>query len=104
MTDSKLITQILNIEPTQAGAPGNRKADGRTLGAALAMALIAAAAASGATAPTISMQPQSQKVTVGQEATFSVVAAGTAPLSYRRRRDGQRIRGGPGRVPTKRRL
>ncbi len=34
------------------------------------------------TAPTITTQPQSQTVTVGSAATFSVVATGTAPLSY----------------------
>ncbi len=33
-------------------------------------------------APTISAQPGNQTVTVGQTATFSVAASGTAPLSY----------------------
>jgi hypothetical protein len=36
----------------------------------------------GAVAPTITTQPQSQTVTVGATATFSVAATGTAPLSY----------------------
>ena len=35
-----------------------------------------------ATAPTITAQPTNQTVAVGQSATFSVTAAGTAPLSY----------------------
>ncbi len=35
-----------------------------------------------ATAPTITTQPTNQTVTAGQSATFSVTAAGTAPLSY----------------------
>jgi hypothetical protein len=35
-----------------------------------------------AVAPTIAAQPSSQSVTVGQAATFSVMASGTAPLSY----------------------
>jgi hypothetical protein len=35
-----------------------------------------------ATAPTITTQPANQTVTVGQPATFSVTASGTAPLSY----------------------
>jgi VCBS repeat-containing protein len=35
-----------------------------------------------ATAPTITTQPQSQTITSGQTATLSVVASGTAPLSY----------------------
>ncbi len=34
------------------------------------------------TAPTISAQPANQSVVAGQSATFSVTAAGTAPLSY----------------------
>ncbi|MGA9135519.1 MAG: hypothetical protein WB384_26210, partial [Candidatus Sulfotelmatobacter sp.] len=34
------------------------------------------------TAPTISVQPANQSVVAGQTATFSVTAAGTAPLSY----------------------
>lgn len=33
-------------------------------------------------APAISAQPQNQAVTVGQTATFSVAATGTAPLNY----------------------
>ena len=36
----------------------------------------------GATAPSISTDPQDQSAFVGQSATFSVLAAGTAPLSY----------------------
>jgi len=35
------------------------------------------------TAPTITSQPANQSVTAGQTATFSITAAGTAPLSYR---------------------
>jgi hypothetical protein len=35
-----------------------------------------------AVAPTITTQPANQTVTAGQTATFSVTAAGTAPLSY----------------------
>ena len=37
---------------------------------------------SGATAPTIATQPANQTVNAGQAATFSVTAAGTAPLSF----------------------
>lgn len=37
---------------------------------------------SAATRPAIATQPSNQMVTVGQTATFSVVATGTAPLSY----------------------
>jgi hypothetical protein len=42
-------------------------------------------------APTITTQPNSQSVTVGQAATFTVVASGTAPLSYQWRKGGTNI-------------
>jgi O-glycosyl hydrolase len=44
-------------------------------------------------APTITTQPVNQTVTVGQTATFSVVAAGTAPLSYQWQMNGGNISG-----------
>ena len=40
-----------------------------------------------AVAPTITTQPANQTVTAGQTATFTVVAAGTAPLSYQWRKN-----------------
>ena len=43
--------------------------------------------------PTITTQPVSQTVTAGQTATFAVVAAGTAPLSYQWRKNGVNIAG-----------
>jgi hypothetical protein len=46
-----------------------------------------------ASAPTITTQPTSQTVTVGQTATFSVVATGTAPLSYQWQKNGANISG-----------
>ena len=46
-----------------------------------------------AVAPSITTQPASQTVTVGQTATFSVTASGTAPLSYQWRRNGTAISG-----------
>jgi hypothetical protein len=45
------------------------------------------------TPPSITTQPASQTVTVGQTATFSVVATGTAPLSYQWRKNGANISG-----------
>lgn len=45
------------------------------------------------TAPAITTQPGSQNVTVGQPATFSVVATGTAPLSYAWQRNGTTVAG-----------
>jgi len=46
-----------------------------------------------ATAPSITTQPASQTVTVGQTATFSVVASGTAPLSYQWQKNSTNISG-----------
>src|SRR5204862_518296 len=42
-------------------------------------------------APTITTQPASQTVTAGQTATFTVTAAGTAPLSYQWQKNGTTI-------------
>ncbi len=50
-------------------------------------------ATTAAVAPSISTQPASQTVTAGQTATFSVVAAGTAPLTYQWRKNGVNISG-----------
>jgi hypothetical protein len=44
-------------------------------------------------APSISTQPSNQTVTAGQMATFSVVAAGTAPLGYQWQKSGTNIPG-----------
>lgn len=45
------------------------------------------------TAPSISTQPASQKVTAGQTATFTVTAAGTAPLTYQWQKNSTNIAG-----------
>src|SRR5208283_4313951 len=44
-------------------------------------------------APTITTQPTNQTVTAGQTATFTVVAAGTAPLSYQWQKNAANIAG-----------
>jgi uncharacterized repeat protein (TIGR01451 family) len=44
-------------------------------------------------APTITTQPQSQTVIQGANATFTVVATGTAPLSYQWKKNGTAITG-----------
>jgi invasion protein IalB len=46
-----------------------------------------------AVAPTITTQPANQTVTAGQTATFTVVATGTAPLSYQWQKNGANIAG-----------
>jgi hypothetical protein len=45
------------------------------------------------TAPSITTQPASRTVTVGQTAAFSVAATGTAPLAYQWRKNGAAISG-----------
>jgi hypothetical protein len=51
------------------------------------------AAPAAAVAPTITTSPVATAVTEGQGASFTVVAAGTAPLSYAWRRNGSTIAG-----------
>lgn len=51
-------------------------------------------------APTITTQPQATTVLDGQTATFSVVADGTAPLSYQWHRNGLPISGATGSTFT----
>ena len=46
---------------------------------------------SSATAPVITAQPANATVTVGQPATFTVAAAGTAPLSYQWTKNGMSV-------------
>jgi hypothetical protein len=46
-----------------------------------------------AVAPTITTQPASQVVTVGQTATFTVAATGTSPLTYQWQKNGSNISG-----------
>ena len=46
-----------------------------------------------AMAPTITTQPSNQSVTVGQTATFSVTATGTAPLNYQWQKNSANISG-----------
>ena len=52
------------------------------------------------TAPSITTQPSASSVTVGGAASFSVVATGTAPLSYQWRRDGTSISGATSSIYT----
>ena len=46
--------------------------------------------------PTITTQPKSQTVNEGNSVTFSVVATGTAPLSYQWKKNGSNISGATG--------
>src|SRR5579864_1494304 len=49
--------------------------------------------ASTATVPSIATEPSSQTVTVGQSATFTVAATGSAPLAYQWEKNGTAITG-----------
>jgi hypothetical protein len=55
--------------------------------------VLSKAGSGGNTAPTITSQPQNQTVAVGQTATFSVGASGTAPLLYQWQRNNTDISG-----------
>ncbi|PYT78856.1 MAG: chemotaxis protein, partial [Acidobacteria bacterium] len=61
---------------------------GRVVSSTATLTVSAAAAA-----PTITTQPANQTVTMGQTATFAVVATGTAPLGYQWRKNGTAISG-----------
>ncbi|HWY29099.1 MAG TPA: immunoglobulin domain-containing protein, partial [Candidatus Acidoferrum sp.] len=54
--------------------------------------------ATGVVPPIITRQPQNSSVPVGNVATLSVSAAGTAPLTYRWQRNGINVQGGTGAV------
>jgi hypothetical protein len=56
-------------------------------------ALLSVVSSPAAVAPAITTQPASQSVLVGKPATFTVVASGTAPLSYQWRKNGIAIAG-----------
>ena len=51
-------------------------------------------------APTITIQPSDQRVSVGQTATFTVTAAGAAPLSYQWQRNASPIAGATAQAYT----
>jgi hypothetical protein len=62
-----------------------------SLGLALAGCGGVASTSTSPVRPTITTQPSNQAVSVGQTATFAVVAGGTLPLSYQWRKNGMNI-------------
>jgi len=52
------------------------------------------------TAPSVTTQPASQSIAVGQPATFKVVASGTAPISYQWQKNGTAISGATAAIYT----
>src|SRR5262249_35667836 len=72
-----------------AATAGSYAFTGSSSGGSIAwIAALKAAGAPAATAPTINAQPSSVTVAAGQGASLSVVAVGTAPLSYQWQKRG----------------
>jgi hypothetical protein len=75
-------------------APGRASATLSVMGSASTpLALIQASGTGDAAGPSITSEPANQTVTAGQTAAFSVVASGTAPLTYQWSRNGASISG-----------
>jgi Immunoglobulin I-set domain len=66
---------------------------GNSAGSATSNAATLNVAAAAAGAPSITTQPVSADVTVGQTATFSVAVTGTAPLSFQWQKNGTAVSG-----------
>ena len=85
------MTQAFRFSHAGSGYGGLRGA------AVLTLAVLCACGGGGggtpATAPSIATQPAGQTVTAGQTATFSVGAAGTAPLAYQWGQNGTALGG-----------
>jgi acid phosphatase len=87
-------TVTTNTSATLYGSGLSADGDGSTSGdGSLSTTLGITVTADAATAPSITTQPASQTVTAGQTATFTVIAAGTAPLSYQWTKNGATISG-----------
>ena len=94
-TFSDLPSGSYTVKPNKAGYSFSPASQTVTVGTAN-VAGVNFAASTSTSAPTISTQPVNQTVTAGQTATFSVVAAGTAPLSYQWQKNGVNIAGATG--------
>jgi hypothetical protein len=77
-----IFLMVLLASPLQLGCVGLTNAEGGANSTDAAQVV-----------PSITTQPASQTVIVGQTATFSVTGSGTAPLSYQWRRNGTAISG-----------
>jgi hypothetical protein len=91
-TDATLM--IPNAQPANAG--NYRAFVSNTAGTATSIVAILKVI----TPPSITIQPQSKTVTAGNSVTFSVVAAGTSPLSYQWFWNGSPIGGATGAAYT----
>ena len=84
------VTYSPTIAGSNSGAISFTSNDPQTPTSTISLAGTATAAA---VAPTITTAPVNQTVTAGQTASFTVVAAGTAPLSYQWQKNGANIAG-----------
>ena len=84
-------TFTASLAPTTAGsASGTATIRSSQLSAPVSIAMTGTGVA---VAPSITSQPASEGILVNQTATFSVIAAGTAPLSYQWKKTGVAISG-----------
>jgi hypothetical protein len=80
------VNMNVSFSPTTAGGDsGSITVTSNDPQTPTAIITLAGSGTSSPVVPTITTQPASQTVTAGQTATFAVVAAGTAPLGYRKR-------------------
>ena len=91
LTPGNSFTFTATFAPTTAG---NASASCSIVSAQLSSPLTIQMAGTGvAVAPAITSQPVTQSVLIGQTATFSVTASGTAPMSYQWRKNGVAVSG-----------
>jgi centrosomal CEP192-like protein/HYDIN/CFA65/VesB family protein/Ig-like domain-containing protein len=84
----------VSYSPTIAGtATGSVTITSNDLQNPTSIVSLSGTATTGAVPPSVTTQPGSQTVTAGQTASFSVVAAGTAPLTYQWQKNGANISG-----------
>ncbi len=78
---SKVVTTGLSDDYSFSGTPGNVIVD------------LTGTPSSSGEPPAFTLQPISQTVNIGENATFSAAASGTAPLAYQWRKNGSNISG-----------
>ena len=88
----------INATAFTISATASTASDGTQRAPLNAMQIVALASGGtgGSVGPSITTQPMSETVAVGQTATFSVAASGTGPLSYQWQRNGANINGATG--------